>query len=547
MLLAIALNWIVRPLEGADDLDDQAALIDRHLESGWAKAGVQGASPATDSELVRRLYFDLTGRPPTPAEWRDYLADADPAKATRLADRLIAGDEFAPFFAERLNAMLQGRLAFPMSAAWREFLAKGVSSGRGWDQMSREMLLARPATREAAGAEEFLLRRFTRQSPLDDVTRDVTRLFFGVDMQCARCHKHPEVGEWAPENYWGMSAFFNRTFVTKIGETHQLGERSRGEVSYTLADQGTSQAAPRFMSGRSPSVQDAPPPEDEARLEARKAAHPEAKPDDPLLDNPDEYLIAPAAATSAPWPRYSRRQALVDLAINGDNPYFTRAIVNRVWSWFFGRGLVEPLDQLHRSNPASHPELLEDVCRDFRSNGYDLRRLARIFTRARTYRLSSEGSTETAASSETFAVASLKPLSSRVYARALLLALGWGGSSSRSEFETRQAGPLDELMKRVDGGSDQFQPTMTTALWLANNPEFERLIAEGGLAQRLSELADDRAAIDESFAAIFAREPTGEERAAAAEFILRRADRRIEAYKRLIWSMVTSSEFRFNH
>ena len=130
----------------------------------------------------------------------------------------------------------------------------------------------------------------------------------------------------------------------------------------------------RFMTGVLPPPQPKVPFEHPRQLEQRRRANSKAKAGDPRLDNPDEYLVAPAAKpTAAPVPRYSRRALLVELAVNDKNPYFARAMVNRVWAWLIGRGLVEPLDQMHSANPATHPELFKALSAQFVASGYDFR------------------------------------------------------------------------------------------------------------------------------------------------------------------------------
>jgi hypothetical protein len=531
------------------------ALIDRHIEARLNTADITPAAASSDEEFVRRVYLDLVGRIPTRAELRSFTSPSEPDKRASLVDRLLASDEFHRHLADQLNALLAGRTAFPMSAAWNAFLRDGVSARRGWREMARAMILARPASDRpddpATGAVEFLARRYAGPEPLDVVTRDVTRLFFGVDMQCARCHAHPVVPEWEPVSYWGMASFFNRTYAVQVGGRTLLGERARGEVSYSTADKQTHVAAARFMTGAIPPPQAAPPSEDPRALERRQASHPMAQPGDPLLDNPDDYLVPPAAEpNAAPLPAYSLRQSLVDLALDDRNPYFARAIVNRAWAWLMGSGMVEPLDQMHLNNPGTNPALLDALAADFARHGYDFQRLYRGIALSRAYGRGSywpEGTRRPAANYH--AVAEVRPLATHDYVNAVLCAVGLfdAAGGDRATFDTAQAARFAEYVKLLDPGSDEFQPSLQQSLFLANSPRFEALIAEGGLAANLASMSDDDEFIRAAFESVLSRQPDADEHVQIKAYLAARPDRRGDAARQIVWGLINSSEFRFNH
>ncbi len=536
----------------ADDVAALSAVIDQQIVAGWEKTGTRPAELSTDEEFLRRIYLDLAGRIPTQRELEVFLAASEPDKRRRCIDQLLASDEFVTHWANHLNGMLQGRAAFPMSAAWGSYLRDSVATGKGWDQIARELILARPAGEEVAGASEFLAKRYVAPEPLDEVTRDVTRLLFGVDMQCARCHVHPEVREWEPVSYWGMAAFFNRTYAVQVGGKGMLAERARGDVSFTTPDKKSHTAEPRFMTGTTAPAQSPLPAEDPARLAQRKKAYPDAKDGNPLLDNPSEYHLAPTKnPLAAALPIYSRRQALVDLAINPENPYFARSIVNRTWAWMVGRGLVEPLDQLHSANPASHPDLLVAMCEDFTRHGYDFRRLLSAIAGSRVYQLASHRPGEPPEARppvERFAVAQLKPLSLHQYATSLLCAIGELDSAvTRAKFDQQQGERIVRLIKQLDPGTEHFQPSLQISLFLANSEEFDKLISEGALTRRLAETIDDAALVRLAFESVLARRPAPEETEEAVRYLAQRSDRRVDACKQLVWGLLNSSEFRFNH
>lgn len=529
-----------------------APIIDQWISTHWQETNCRPAPVCSDDEFVRRLYLDVAGRIPTRTEWTNFRADTGLDKRQRLIDQLLASDEYAVHFANQWNAHLLGRTVFPPPAEWWNWLRGSIASNKSWQLMAREMLLARPSTEGDRGASEFLIRRLSQAEPLDDVTRDVTRLFFGVDMQCARCHTHPEIPEWEPESYWGMAAFFSRSYLVDIDGRKHVAERSRGDATYVVLETKESRTArAQFMTGTCPPSQAAPSVEPDERIAARKASHPDAKPGDPLLDDPDEYVIAPAAKPVAPsQPKYSLRAELAQLAIEQDNPYFARSVVNRVWAWLMGRGLVEPLDQLHAANEPIHPELLQAITADFVAHHYDLRRLIRGIISSDAYQRASVHlySIDKRGSADSYAQAPLKPLSPHQWATAILCALGqFEQVKTRAEFDAQHMETLGALAKRLDCGSELFQPDLPLALYLANNEQFAATIAAGPLTKSLCDMADHDPLIRTAFEAIVSRSPDADEMAIVRSYLAARGDRREQACQGLVWSLITSSEFRFNH
>ncbi|MDA1179830.1 MAG: DUF1553 domain-containing protein [Planctomycetota bacterium] len=528
-----------------------APMIDQWISAAWPDTTATPAPAANDAEFVRRLYLDLVGRLPLPAEQKSFLSDQAPLKRRELVDRLLNGEEYPIHFANQLTTHLLGRTALPAPKEWTDWLRQSLTHGKGWHTIVREILSAPPTPKDESGPAEFLVRKLSSNDPLDGVTRDVTRLFFGVDMQCARCHTHPEIPEWEPESYWGMAAFFNRSYLVEIDGRKVVAERARGEAVYTPAkstDKIT--AEPRFMTGVVPPPQEAPPTEAEERINARKALYPEAKLDDPLLDNPDEYAVPPTEKPTAPSrPLYSRRAALIDMAIDANNPYFSRAIVNRAWAWLMGQGLVEPLDQLHSANSPTHPELLDALSEDFAAHNYDLRRLVRNIALSDTYQRSSVRlAGGEPPPRDLYLQAQVRPLSEYQMAVATLGAAGlMDGSQARADFEKANTDRIKELVLRFDTGSDQFAPSLALSLYLANNESFAKIIAEGGLVKRLLDNNDNEELIRTAFASVLSRAPDADEVAALRYYLAARSDRREQACQQIVWSLLTSSEFRFNH
>jgi hypothetical protein len=533
--------------------ENAAPTIDRLMATARAKTGARPTYRADNPEFVRRIYLDLIGRIPTHEETRRFLDGRQPDKRARLIEELLAGGEFALHWRENLHVWLTGELAFTGDAGWRAWLETALKQNRPWDDMVRTILRARPGKPEDAGAAHFLTSRLAQgPSGLDRATRDVSRLFFGVDIQCARCHKHPEVELWKQESYWGMAAFFNRSYPITVQGKVYLAERAAGDISYPR--KGKPQVArPQFLTGETL---------------AEPAAKPAAAPKSPAAapaEDPADYLVAPETAavkTRVPVPKFSRREQFIARAVNSKDPYFKRAIVNYVWAQLLGRGLVEPLDQMHDGNPASHPEVLAFLADDFVAHQFDLRHLIRGIVNSRTYQLASRYPADRPRPAEaTYSYSSVRPLAAHQLAMSLLVATGYyeafrAGADAktradagllRARWEAHARGMLAGLVKDLDAGSEPFQPGVREALFQANNAGFAGLVAKGSLVQRLAGIKDDAALVKEVFWCVLARAPTKEEMDRLGSYLRARSGRRAAACEQMVWALVTSAEFRFNH
>jgi hypothetical protein len=553
LLLGVTLA-LPQPSPSSAEAEMLAQGIDRFVAAGWTRDKVQPAELAGDAEFVRRIYLDLVGRIPSKEEAQRFCANRDPRKRARLIDELLASGEFPKHWRENLNLLLMGGPAFGGDAAWRNWLETALKQGQGWDTMARTILLARPGKPEDEGGAHFLVSRFAQgPSGLDLATRDVSRFFFGVDIQCARCHKHPEVRQWKQESYWGMAAFLNRSYPLPIKGKTGLAERATGEVDYSTKGKPPKTVPPQFLTG-------------ETVVEAAMMSKPATvKPGQPPPEDPTAYQVPPETApqkTRVPVPKFSRRAKLVELAINTRNPYFKAAAVNYIWSQLLGRGLVEPIDQMHDGNPASHPELLQFLADDFAAHHFDIRYLIRGITNSRTYQLSSRYASEATRPSEaTFGCGAVRPLSTHQLAMSLLAAAGYCDAVAasadtaarrdpgalRARLETQDAGLLATLVANLGTGTEPFQPGVRESLFQANSSSFGDLLAKGGLVTRLAAITGDDALIEEACWCVLSRPPSRDEAERLRSYLRARTDRRAAACQQIVWALVTSAEFRFNH
>lgn len=506
-----------------------AAVIDHYIDAALKRESVTAARPADDATLIRRLTLDLNGRIPTIDETRSYVGSADPTKRERLVDRLMASPAFARHQAEEFDVLLMQA----SHGSLREYLNRAFAENRSWRQIFRELLLPDAGDPKQKGASEFLRRRV---ADLDQLTADVSTVFFGVNVSCARCHDHPLVADWKQDHFFGMKSFFARTFEN--GDF--LGERDYGAVRFKTKAGKDRQAKLMFLTG--------------AQVEAPAVKEPsgaEQKKERELLEQLKKSRRPP------PAPKFSARAKLVELALKqGQQDFFARAIVNRLWHRFYGRGLVMPLDQLHSENSPSHPELLAWMARDLVTSNYDLRRLTRGLVLSQAYARSSRWEGASSEPDPTlFATARLRPLTPMQFAVALRLATGdpMGLAKLKPEDFERRIADLEnqsrDLARSFEQPYDNFQISAAEALLFSNGERMQRdLLGDGGdrLIGRLKQTKTLEEKIELLVRAVFSRQPTADEMQLLGDYLKARADQPIEACRQLAWALLCSSEFRFN-
>lgn len=319
-------------------------------------------TPASDAEFLRRATLDLVGTLPTPAETKAFLADQQPDKRTRVIDQLLADARFPFHWAEVFDVMLMERRQdkYVPHAEWIKYLQASFQQNKPWNLMVREMFTADgtdPATRPAA---KFFL---DRDAEPHIVTRDVGRIFFGVDLQCAQCHNHPLVDHYLQSDYYGIFAFVSRTvlFHDEPAKLWHLGEKAEGNADYqSVFTKDASRSRPRLPGG----------------LEL----------EEPHFALGDEYVVAPADKVR-PVPKFSRR-ALLAKATEGGNAAFDRNLPNRLWANLMGRGLVHPVDWQHPHNPPSSPATLDLITQEFVASGYNIKTLIHQIVLTQAYQRS---------------------------------------------------------------------------------------------------------------------------------------------------------------
>jgi hypothetical protein len=505
-------------------------VVDHYVEARLTKEGITPAASASDANLVRRLTLDLVGRIPTVAEAKAYIDSAGPQKRSQLVKRLMESPGFLRYQAYGLDAMLMAGYR----GSLRDYLMSALGEDRPWNQIFSELLLEQGPEAAPSGAVEFLK---TRADDPDKMANDVSVLFFGVNISCAKCHDHPLVEDWKQDHFYGMRSFFSRTF----DNGGFLAERGYGVDKFRTKAGEEKTARLMFLTGTVVEEPATKEPSDEEKKKEKQQ-----------LEEFKKQKKAP------PPPEFSRRVQLIDVALrSGQDYYFARAIVNRVWLRLFGYGLVMPADQMHSANPPSHPELLDWLARDFSDHGHDLRRLVRGLVSSRAYARSSFWHSGERPRPDLFAVANLRPLTPQQYSASLRLCTtdhrALPAPDTLEELE-KQIESIDNSARGFAGQlempGDDFQVGVNEALLFANSDRvLKEFLQEGNgrLVTHMLQQEDLRQRVETAVWAILTRPPEPEELELLAGYLSRREDRPLEACQQLVWALLASSEARFNY
>lgn len=498
------------------------ARIDRRVAAGFPDYETAAARLAADAEFLRRVTLDLNGTIPTAAETRAFLADGDPDKRRKRIDRLLASPAYARRMAQHFDVTLMERRRDSKvpRAAWEEYLRAAFAENRRYDALVREMLSNDGADAKTRPAAKFYLDRDLEPNL---VTRDLGRVFLGVNLQCAQCHDHPLVPDYKQDDFYGILAFLKRSYLFPSSNVANasIAEKVEGETTFvSVFDKAKTEhkTAPRLPGGKAVA--------------------------EPTPEKGKEYRVKPAANVR-PVPTYSRRELLAAAVTAKENTAFARTAVNRLWAMMLGRGLVHPLDMDHPGNPPSHPELLDLLTAEFVAHDFDVKWLLREVALSATYQRSSEvpaGLSEVPA--DRYLVAALKPLSPEQLAFAVAQAAGPAAEA--------KAAPSLAAFVRIFGARpgepEAFEASLDQTLFVKNGAAVRGMLAAkgGNLVDRLAKLSDAGAVADELFVSVLNRPPTADERADVAAALAGAKDRPA-ALAELAWALLASAEFRFNH
>jgi hypothetical protein len=504
-------------------------LVDQHTHKKWQSLGLVPSELCSDEQFIRRLSIDLTGTLPLPAQVLAFVADKDPQKRDKLVDTLLESPEYSYFFAnkwadilrvKRRNQADRARGTF----AFHEWIRASVVNDKPYDEFARSILgasgdeVSNPPTvwyKELQNPEQFV--------------DDTAQVFLGLRLACAQCHHHP-YEKWSQDDYWGIAAYFGRVARKNVqvpGENPQQGgqrqviyTRSRGNVTNKKTGQA---AVMKPLDGKPLTVG--------------------------VYDDP--------------------RQKLVDWMVDGHNPFFARAVANRYWAHFFGRGIVDPLDDMRVTNPPSNPELLDALAKDLVEHKYSLKHLIRTICKSRTYQLNSTPNEFNKHDKQNYA----RYYPRRMSAEVLFDAVNQVADSPVpfSGLPQDRHAPRRAIMLPDESFPSYFldvfgrpqrisacecervsEANLAQALHLLNSDEIQgKLSRPGGRADVLAkDPRPDAEKVDELFLWAFAHKPTEAQRNLAlahiAKHVTASANNKKLAYENILWALMNTKEFIFN-
>lgn len=491
--------------------------IDRLVDKKLQKIKALPSGLCDDATFLRRVSIDLTGLPPTSAEARAFIEDKNPSatKREKRIDTLLASPAFADRWTNKWADLLDCNSKYLGDKGVRKFrnwIHSAVAENMPYDKFVRSMITATGDAYENAPANYLRVVRDTSTA-----TENVTQLFLGVRFSCNKCHDHP-FEKWTQNQYYQFGAFFSQV-------SFKPGTQPGDEVVYDKA--GGEVMHPKTAMAVAPLV-------------------------------PVGHLTRTADFNTGT----ERRDAFADWLTSKDNPFFSRAMVNRVWSYFLGKGIIDPVDDIRASNPPSNPELLEALNKDFVNSGFDLKHVMRQIVLSRAYQASIQSSKWNADDKTNFSHAIPRRLEAEQLYDAIHLATGTDAVFVGLPTGTFAQALPDAKSGANDGFLDLFgKPARETpcecersstvslgqALNLINGPTISDAIAAptGRLAQLIKPNPSDQKLVEEIFLSVVSRLPTAKEMTNAQNH-LKKSATRMEGAQDLMWALINSPAFLFN-
>ncbi len=527
LLCAAAASSVLSSFAHAED-----ALARRIDDLIIAKVKDAAVAPACDDlAFARRAYLDLAGRIPNAQEATAFLEDKDANKRAALIDKLLSSPDYPRRMADQFHSMLMERRGD--NPEWSKFLLTSFEANKAWDQLAKEILDPDSNHEVNRGAAFFHTKRLEKVGQQDTdypgLTRDVGRLFLGMDLQCAQCHNHLFIEAYKQQDFQGLFTVYQNTFIRTDLKFPAVGEKllTKKQDFSSVFEKVAMTTGPRVPGGKEIDI--------------------------PTFEKNEEYLQAPDRKTNFPGiPRFSPMHAVAQELTAPSNKSFAANFVNRVWFVMMGRGLVNPLDQQHVGNPASHPEVLDALAQATADTKFDLKVLLRQIALSATYQrdsvLPNGGDVPPA---ESYRVANEKRLTAEQVMSSLLVATGTREKPTvlGGDAEKNRAAFIKAFGNVPTDPEVEFTPSLKSSLFLLNDALVMECLQPkpGNLVERLTQTVDAGAVANELYLSVLTRKPTAEETAAVTEYLAKNSDRRAAAVTNLTWSLLASTEFCLNH
>jgi hypothetical protein len=519
--VAATVGVIEKPIENYPLLEPRN-YIDELVFAKLRKFNIVPSPISSDQEFLRRVCLDLAGTLPPPARVREFVADKDPRKRDHVIEKLLNSPEYVNYWSYKFSDLMRvyaGSASYNyMVKAYQQWVKDSIASNKPYDQMARERIAAQGF---ASTARNYYVT--TDMQPPEVIMPEMMRVFLGRRIECAQCHNHP-FEAWGQDQFWGLAAFYGG--LTELTETKVVFDALGGGHVDQLPGMGVTN--PRTKAKVNPTFLDG------KRLPQKEWMDPRIK----LA----EWMTA--------------------------NPYFAEATANRLWSYFFASGIVEPVDDFRSTNPPTNPELLQALATDFRDHKYNLKQMMRTIVQSRTYQLSSVPNDTNKSDRINNSHQLPRPLEAAVLLDAISRAAGVPADLEYHEAAGGGDPPIGthavemvpdlcpsifmdayhrSMRRSLPAG--HAQPNLLEATdMIAGNAYTTKLIEPNGrLDQLLKKGASDEQVIDDFYLAALARTPQPDEKEALLNYMQRRQANRKEALANIEWAVISSREFAYNH
>jgi hypothetical protein len=533
----------------APDVAELVKLINEKLAAGWKANKITPSHYIDDYEFIRRASLDVIGRIAKPDEIRQYEKDPKEKRRTLLIERLLKSDEYAKHWGDVWSNWLLTRsgpfgrgLYHDQMKVWLE---DQFATNKPYDQMVRDLLTAKGKNSEN-GAVNFILAHVGEELPaarraeegrfeMVPLTSRVTRLFLGVQTQCAQCHPHPFYNSLKQEHFWGINAFLRQ--VDRDGQIAM--RRQDGQMTLTLKDN------PEFN--------------------AESLIYYEQRNGVVKLTKAEFLPSGEARGPRLPAPREmrekgkTRRDYLAEYILDHEN--FPKAIVNRMWGVFFGRGFTAPVDDFNDNNQPTNPELLNDLAARFKNYNYDLKKLIRWICNSNAYHLSyvANKTNDKPELEPLFGRMVMKSMSPEQLFESLWVATTPDGLDVKTDKKDKRDKWLASLITNFgddEGNEVNFNGTVVQALMMMNGEDLNTAISrdKGTVALAMAKARTPAAVIAELYLTALNRPPTQKEiNTILVQMELRPVHKKMDVdkpasrYQDLFWALLNSNEFLLNH
>ncbi len=484
--------------------------IDRLVYEKLRKLRITPSEVCSDERFVRRLYIDLVGVTPTVEQFQQFVADNDPSKRARLVDELLEREEFVDLWTMKFGELLKIRTANQVSykalLGFHHWVRDQVAAGAPLNKLVADVIAAEGGTFESPATNYYQIEANTRQ-----LAENVAQSFLGMRIQCAQCHNHP-FDRWTMDDYYGFNAFFSQIDFKQSRDPREFVVYSRGEGEvYHIVDNRA--VAPKFLGGETPKIGSA-----------------------------------------------SRREVLADWMQQDAAGGLSRHLANLIWAHHFGRGIIDPVDDVRISNPAANAKLLDELSRRLRDYGYQLKTLVRDICLSRTYQLSTQANETNRDDFRNFAKAELRRIRAEVLLDSISQITGTQDRFARLPEDARSIQIADGAVSNyflttfgrarretVCSCEVDVEPTLSQAFHLLNGETTNNKIAAGSLvAEMLEKDASPADVIERIYLRCYSRRPTEAERLDLLATISAEEDLSLQLND-IFWAVLNSKEFMFNH